>query len=147
MFTEFTAKQLEMMTKETSHKELLETIETLEVVNFQLAQLKEIKERLEVQIVEKVDHNMEGQKKYNCGKYAVTVKSGFIYSLDKDEYQIYKSHLQDTLNPVREKISYEIDKKHIKEVEKYASAKDLEIMSHFINKKPAKVAVSIKANV
>lgn len=147
MNTEFTANELSLLAKDASARELLEVVETLEIVNYQLAQLKEIKERLENQVVEKVNHTIEGQKKYDCGKYAVTVKSGVIYSLDKNEYQIYKNHLQESLNPVREKISYEIDKKHMKEVEKYASQKDLEVMAHFITKKPAKVSVSIKANV
>lgn len=147
MITEFTAKELELMAQEANDRELNEVIETLNIVNYQMAQLKDIKERLENQLVERVDHKIEGQKKYDFGKYAVTIKSGVIYSLDKAEYQVYRGHLQESLNPVREKITYEIDKKHMKEVEKYASDKELEIMAHFITKKPAKVSVSIKANV
>ena len=124
-----------------------ETILTLNTISYQVAELLRIKEELEKRLSAYLEHGEEGSKTYLCDKHKVTITSGYIYSLDKDEYKIMKEHIPGCFNPVREKISYELDKKIIKNAEKYGSSEDVELMSKFISKKPKKIHVKIFAGV
>ena len=116
-------------------------------LNFEMARIKAIKEEIEALLIAALDHNKEGQKTYTVNEFAVTVKTDIIYSLDKAEYQVYKSHISSQFDPVKEKISYEIDKKTMREIEIYAGEDELLTISKFISKKPAKASVKISAAV
>lgn len=116
---------------------------TLELVNYQIAELARIKEELEQKLYEKLNHPDEGQKSYVYGKYNITVKSGWIYSLNKDEYEVISDHIPAIFNPVEIKESYHINKSIIRNAEKYASKEELDLLSQIIEKKPSKINVKI----
>lgn len=124
-----------------------EKVKALDFVNYQISELAEIKQKLELEIIESLEHVHEGQKSYEVGKYKVTVKTDYIYSLDKEEYAVLKSHLPQEFNPVKESISYTIDKRIIKKAEDYASSDDLMLLGKLISKKPGKPNVKVLANV
>jgi hypothetical protein len=124
-----------------------DNVKALDFVNFQIAELLDIKQKLELKIIEDLRHNHEGSRTYEVGKHKVTIKTDYIYSLDKEEYQIYKSQIPAEFNPVRESIKYDIDKRIIKKCDDYASNKDMLTLSKFITKKPAKPNVKIGANI
>jgi len=63
---------------------LKDNIGALDFVNFQIAELIDIKQKLETSIIDGLKHAHEGSKTYDVGKYKVTVKTDFIYSLDKE---------------------------------------------------------------
>ena len=130
-----------------SHHAILDNIKALDFVNFQLAELTTIKQKLEAEIIELLDHHKEGSKTYEINKYKIIVKTDVIYSLDKSEYAVYKDKLSKEFNPVRESTKYTIDAKTMHLVDEYASAQELDILSKFITKKPAKPNVKITANV
>lgn len=126
---------------------LEDNVKALDFVNFQIAELIEIKSKLELKIIEGSGHDREGSRTYEIGKHKVTIKTDFIYSLDKDEYQIYKSQIPSEFNPVRESMKYDIDKRVIKKCDDYASREDMILLSKFITKKPAKANIKIGANI
>lgn len=126
---------------------LKDNISALDFVNFQIAELIDIKQKLELKVIEGLQHNHEGSKTYDVGKYKVTVKTDFIYSLDKDEYHIYKSKIPPAFNPIKEDISYRIDKRIIKHAEEYASSEEMLLLGQLIVKKPSKPNVKVSANV
>lgn len=124
---------------------LNEDITTLNLVNFQIAELAEIKERLEARIAESLHHGEDYSKTYQQGKFKVTVSTGWNYTLDKEEYQILESRIPEAFNPVRTRLAYDIDKQVLRDAEKYGSADDLMLLSHFITKKPKKLSIRITA--
>ncbi len=126
---------------------LEDNVKALDFCNFQIAELLEIKQKLELKVIEGLAHEHEGSRTYEVGKHKVTVKTDYIYSLDKEEYQIYKSQIPAEFNPVRESIKYDIDKRIVKKCDDYASNDDMMLLSKFITKKPAKANVKIGANI
>lgn len=75
------------------------------------------------------------------------VTTGYNYTLDKDEYEVVCCRLPDCFNPVKKRISYDLDKKIIKSCEKYGSSEEVLLMSQMISKKPKKLHIKITAGV
>ncbi len=133
---------------EVSHQDSIkDCVNTLNLINYQLAELMRIKEELEARLNALFEHGDEGQKTYVCDKFKVTIKSGYNYSLNKEEYESIGSRLPAQFNPVKQRIAYDLDKKIIRDAEKYASQEDMQVLSSIITKKPAKLNVKIAAGV
>lgn len=127
--------------------QILDLVNTLNNINFQLAELARIKEELEPRLAALLQHGEDGQKSYIAGKWKVTCKSGWIYSLNKDEYLTMGSHLKECFNFVKLRAAYDIDKKILRDAEKYASAEELELIASMVSKKPSKLSVKITAGI
>ena len=128
-------------------RQLLEdNVKALDFVNYQIAELLSIKKKLEEKIKEGIGHCHKGSKTYEVGNHKVTIKTGSIYTINKEEYKIYKSHVSTEFNPVRESMKYEIDSKIMSKAEEYASKEEMLLLSKFITEKPAKLNVKIGAN-
>lgn len=120
---------------------------TLNLCNYQLAELTRVKEELEQRLAASLEHGDEGQKTYICGKYKIQVTTGFNYTLDKEEYALMKSRINNDFDPVKERIAFDIDKKVIRDNWKYASAQDLLLLNKIIITNPKKLAVKVMAAV
>ena len=131
----------------SEQERLQEDIQTLSLVNFQIAELVQIKEKLEARIANGLQHGEDYSKTYYFDKYKVVVTTGYTYSLDKDEYEVMESRIPAAFNPVKKRTAYDLDKKILREAEKYASADDLLLLASFIEKKPKKLAIRITAGV
>ncbi len=127
-------------------------------VNFQLAELKNIKETIEEKLLEEFDRirrddegnailTHEGTKQHYYGSHKLTIKTDYIYTLDKDEYAIFKSSLPARLNPVEEKVKFEINKRLLRDFIKYASNAEQQILDKVLSKRPGKPNVKLEANV
>jgi hypothetical protein len=127
--------------------EIQDLISTLNNVNHQVAELLRIKEALEPRLAALLQHGEDGSKTYICGKHKVTVKTAWIYTLNKDEYVVMGSHLPACFNPVTMRTSYDLNKSVIRDAEKYASPSELELMATMISKKPAKLSIKITAGI
>lgn len=127
--------------------ELQDLISTLNNINYQIAELSRIKEAIEPRVAELLGHGDDGSKTYTCGRWKVTAKTGYIYSLNKEEYQISAGRLPKCFNFVKQRLSYDIDKATLRDAEKYASAEELELIATMVSKKPSKLHVSIKAGI
>ena len=132
---------------ESKNQEMVDTISTLERISYQIAVLSRLKEELEARLCVMLEHGDEGQKSYIYDRWSITCKTGYNYSLNKEEYSIIGSRIPTCFNPVKEKISYELDKKIIKDAEKYASQEDLLLISSIIIKKPSKLYIKISPGV
>lgn len=132
------------MDRETALKD---NLTTLNLVNFQIAELCRIKEELEARISALFEHGDDGSKTYTFDKFKVTVKTGWNYTLDKNEYEIIGSRLPECFNPVRKRVAYDLDKQVIRDAEKYASPEELKLLSQIISKKPSKLSVTLKAGL
>jgi hypothetical protein len=135
------------MFQEDKEDYINDKVKALDFVNYQISELVDIKQKLEEEIIEGLSHAHEGSKSYVVGKYKVTIKTDFIYSLDKEEYSVLKGHVPAEFNPVKESVSYTIDKRIIKKAEDYASKDELMLLSKLISKKPAKPNVKVLPNV
>ncbi len=131
------------------HKNYLiqDNITTLNLVNYQIAELLRIKEELEKKICELIQHPDDGTKSYIYDKYKVTITTGYIYSLDKDEWAANSNNLPKCFNPVRERLSYDLDKNIIRDCEKYGSQQEIALMSKIISKKPKKLHLKLTAAI
>jgi len=127
--------------------EIAELISTLNTINYQIAELSRIKEELDPRLAELLEHGEDGSKTYIAGKYKVTVKSGWIYTLNKEEFAIMGARLPSCFNPVTTRMSYDLNKSVIRDAEKYASADELALLAQVISKKPSKLNVRISAGV
>lgn len=124
-----------------------ETIITLNTISYQVAELLRIKEELEKRLCNYLEHGDDGSKTYTCDKWKATVTTGWNYTLDKEEYEILKDSLPACFNPVVERVAYDLDKKIIKDCEKYGSSTELELLSKIVSKKPKKLHIKITAGV
>lgn len=124
-----------------------DSVITLNLISFQMAELARIKEELEARVCALLEHGDDGSKTYVEGKFKITVKTGYNYSLDKDEYESVGNKLQECFNPVQKKVAYYLDKQVIRDAEKYASPEELALLATMISKKPSKLSVSIKAAI
>lgn len=120
---------------------------SLNLCNYQIAELTRIKEELEKRLAAALEHGDEGQKTYVCGKYKLQLTTGWNYTLDKEEYGLMKGHIPKELDPVKERVAYDIDKKVIRENWKYASADDLVLLNKIISTNPKKLSVKIMAGI
>ncbi len=120
---------------------------TLEQISYQVAELSRIKEELEARLAALLEHHDDGAKTYTFQKWKVTCKSGYIYSLDKDEYECIGARLPKRFNPVTVKQTYHLDKQIIRDAERYCSEEELAMLNSMIKKKPSKLHVKITAGV
>lgn len=126
---------------------LNEHIQQLTKVNKKLAALKLEQERLTGEIINELGHKYEGQKTYDVDKWRVEVKTNVIYVLDKKLYQQYKELLPAAYNPVKETISYQVEKAKCEEALNIAPANVTDMLINMICKKPAKPSVTIKDRI
>ena len=134
-------------------------IQDLETVKYQIAELKIIQEKIEARVIQLADRGEfnesgeliaithEGEKTTIQGKFKLTIRTDYLYAIDKGEYEVYMNTLPDQYNPVRTKVSYDIDKRLLREAEKYASHDEMIVLGKIITKKLAKPAVKFTLNV
>lgn len=127
--------------------DIKKNVTALNKINLQIAQLNVLKEELDKRVAALLEHGDDYSQTYLCNKFKVTVKTGFIYTLDKDEYETMGSLLPPRFNPVNKKTSYHLDKQIIRDAEKYCSDQELGLFHSMISKKPAKLSVTIRAAV
>lgn len=122
-------------------------IKELEKVNKQLAKLLVRKEELTEEIINVLEHDHEGQKTYEYGAWKIEVKTPFVYSLNKKLYESGEIKLPDNFNPVKESISYSIDKRLCDQYMQDAPKKVRDALAELIDKKPGKAGITIKERV
>jgi hypothetical protein len=118
---------------------------TLDGISYQVAELLRIKESLEAKLCAMLDHGDDGSKTYTVDRYKVTVKTGWIYTLNKEEFAVIGERLPKCFNPVKQRVSFDLDKSIIRECEKYGSVDDLNLLSQLISKKPSKLNIKVSA--
>lgn len=123
---------------------LSSSIQELQKVNKQLAKLSLRKEELTSSIIAGLGHQHEGQRTYEHHTWRVEIKTPFVYSLNKKLYESKKSHIPDDFNPIRESISYFIDKRLCDHYIENSPNNVKGILVDLIDKKPGKASVTIK---
>lgn len=125
----------------------VDSVKELEKVNKQLAKLLVRKEELTDMIIGSLDHNHEGQKTYEYGVWKIEVKTPFVYSLNKKLYESGDIKLPDNFNPIKESVSYSVDKKLCDQYMADAPKKVRDALAELIDKKPGKAGITIKERV
>lgn len=119
-------------------------IQELEKVNKQLAKLSLRKEQLTDVIISALSHNHEGQRTYEYDMWKVEVKTPITYALNKKLYESGSVKLPDNFNPIKESVSYSIDKRLCDKYLADAPKKVRDALVELIDKKPGKASVTIK---
>lgn len=119
----------------------------LEKLNKQLAKLVLRKEELIDTIIGALGHQHEGQKSYEHGLWKIEVKTPFLYCLNKKLYESGEIKLPDNFNPVKESISYSVDKVLCDKYIHDAPKKIRDALILLIDKKPGKAGVTVKERV
>jgi hypothetical protein len=123
---------------------LKDHISELEKVNKQLSKLTLRKEELTRMIVSGMSHNHEGQRSYEYETWKVEIKTPFTYVLNKKLYESRKIILPDSFNPIKEAVSYSIDKRLCDQYMLDAPKKIKDVLAELIDKKPGKASVTVK---
>jgi len=121
-----------------------DSINQLNTVNKRLAKLNVMREELVSHIIGAIGHEHEGQKTYEYGLWRVEVKTPFVYSLNKKAYESGDFKIPDEFNPVKQSISYSIDKKLCDSYITRAPKEVRDALIELIDKKPGKANVCIK---
>jgi hypothetical protein len=119
-------------------------IKELEKVNKQLAKLTLRKEELTNMIISGMSHNHEGQRTYEYETWKVEIKTPITYVLNKRLYESGSIILPGNFNPIKESISYSIDKGLCDKYMLDAPKKVRDALAELIDKKPGKASVTIK---
>jgi len=125
-------------------QDLKEYIKELEKVNKQLAKLTLRKEELTDMIISAMSHNHEGQRTYEYDVWKVEIKTPITYCLNKKLYESGNIVLPDNFNPIKESISYSIDKGLCDKYMLDAPKKVQVALAELIDKKPGKASITIK---
>lgn len=125
----------------------IDSIKELEKVNKQLAKLMVRKEELTQQIIGSLDHDHEGQKTYEYGAWKIEVKTPFVYSLNKKLYESGGVKLPEQYNPIKQSVSYSVDKRLCDQFMQDAPKKVRDALADLIDKKPGKAVITIKERV
>jgi hypothetical protein len=124
-----------------------ESIAELQKVNKQLAKLLVRKEELTDQIIGALEHDHKGQKSYEYGVWKIEVKTPFVYSLNKKLYESGDIKLPEDFNPIKESVSYSVDKRLCDKYMMDAPKKVRDALAELIDKKPGKAGITIKERV
>ncbi len=125
----------------------VDSVKELEKVNKQLAKLLLRKEELTEQIIGSLEHDHEGQKSYEYGVWKIEVKTPFVYSLNKKLYESGSVKLPEDFNPIKESVSYSVDKRLCDKFMTEAPKKVRDALAELIDKKPGKAGITIKERV
>lgn len=124
-----------------------ESVTELQKINKQIAKLTLRKEELTQNIIAALEHDHEGQKSYEYGVWKIEVKTPFVYSLNKKLYESGQIKLPDNFNPVKESVSYSIDKRLCDQYMQDAPKKVRDALAELIDKKPGKAGITIKERI
>ena len=122
----------------------VDSVTKLKEVNRQISELTLRKEELTQQIIETLDHDHEGQKTYEYGEWKIEVKTPYIYSLNKKLYESGEIKLPDNFNPIKQSISYSVDKRLVDKYIQEAPVDVRDALIELIEKKPGKAGITIK---
>lgn len=121
-----------------------EHLTQLQKVNRQIAKLIVRKDELTCQIIGALDHSHEGQKSYEHGPWKIEVRTPVVYSLNKKLYESGAITLPTNFNPIKESVSYSIDKRMVDMFMIEAPADVRASLIDLIEKKPGKASVTVK---
>lgn len=124
-----------------------EGIKELQQINKKIAALNLRKEELTDEIIGLLDHQHEGQKSYEYGVWKIEVKTPFVYSLNKKLYESGEIKLPDDFNPIKQSVSYSVDKRLCDKFMKDAPKKVRDSLAELIDKKPGKAGITIKDKI
>lgn len=128
-------------------RQIVDYSDTLNRINYELNQLSRIKEEVEKRLYVLLEHGDDHRKTYRYNRFRITVTTGFNYRLDKKLYEKVRNEIPDSINPVKEKISYEIDKKSVERAYESATQIQKMLLGEVITKTPKKIHVSISSVV
>lgn len=123
---------------------LVESVQELECINQKIAALSLRKEELVQVIIGALGHYHEGQKTYDYGKWKIEVKTPFTYCLNKKLYESGDINIPEEFNPIKQSISYSIDKRLCDQYLQYAPPPVKDALIELIDKKPGKASVLVK---
>jgi hypothetical protein len=124
-----------------------ESIKELQSVNRKIAKLLMRKEELTDLIIGSLEHDHEGQKQYEYGAWKIEVKTPFVYSLNKKLYESGTINLPADFNPIKESVSYSVDKRLCDKFMMDAPEEVRDALAELIDKKPGKAGITIKERV
>lgn len=115
-----------------------------------IARCTRIREELDARLAALLEHQDEGQRTYYEAGYEIVVKAALNYSLDKEEYEVLKNQIPSEFDFVRkskkEVITYNLDKKVIRECKKYASQELLDMLfgeGGIVTEKPRSLSIYV----
>lgn len=123
------------------------SISELNKVNKKIAALQLVKEDITDKLIAALGHTHEGQKTYEHMVWNIEVKTPCFYSLDKRLYASGTYKLPADYNPVKESISYSIDKKLCDRFLMHAPQEIKSVLCELIEKRPGKATITIKERV
>lgn len=138
---------------------LEDLIEDLYRVDQQMADLKRLKEDLEQEVIKLTNRgefndggellkiSQEGCEQIVVGAYKVKITTNYNYAINKEEYDAVSSQLAPEFNPVKTIVKYEVNKSIIRNIQKYGSEKENQLVQKFVEFKFSKPSVTIQFNV
>ena len=126
---------------------IVETAQVLERLAYEIADLSRCKEELEKHMAALLEHGDEGQRTYIEGRYKITCKTGWNWTLNKEKYEMIGRQLDSKLDPVQKVTKYELNKKIIRDAYASGSERDIQILDEILTKKAAKLSVTIGAGI
>jgi len=126
---------------------LSDSIREMERINRQMSRLVLRKEELTNLIIGSIGHDHDGQKSYEYDVWKIEVKTPFVYSLNKKLYKSLNVKLPDEFNPIKQSISYSIDKKLCDRYIQEAPEEVRDVLVDLIEKRPGKASITIKERI
>jgi len=122
---------------------LEESVKKLDLINKRIAKLTLEKEDLTKIIIAALGHNKPGQATYQVNEYKVTCKTPSIYSLDTRAYKNGDVYLPKEFNPIKESVTYTVDKKLFDDYFNLAPESVRESLVQLVTVKPGKMGVTL----
>lgn len=123
------------------------SIKELNKINSQLAKLLNRKNELIEIIIGALGHEHEGQKSYEYGVWKIEIKTPHVYSLNKKLYESGEYKIPKKFNPIKESVSYSIDKRLCDLYILEAPEEVRDALVNLIDKKPGKAGITLRERV
>jgi hypothetical protein len=140
-------RMYDVNTRDMQESCFVESVKELDSINKKIARLIVRKEELTDVIIGALEHEHEGQKSYEYDMWKLEVKTPFIYCLNKRAYESEDFKIPQEFNPIKESISYTVDKRLCDKYLNEAPDEVRSLLIEVIDKKPGKASVTIRERV
>ena len=127
-------------------RQVQDLINHIKLLDYDIKKYQKEKSESEAKLRDHFNHNYDGSITYEHGNHKITITTGINYKFNKKEYLNYLNHpaIDDKYKIVKEVISYELNKKAIRDCDAYGSDQDRYLKSIFITTSDKKLHITIK---
>ena len=138
--------QFNITVEDTKKFNIQELCSQAVAIKSKIDDLSKIKKSIEDDLRNLLDHSEagEGTQTYKEGNAKISITTGYNYRIDANLYETIGDTLDDRINPVKEKITYSLDKKKLEIAHEFATDDELDLLDKLVLTSQKKPSIKIE---